>query len=234
MGHDEVLGEAMDQLHGGWNREGPSAQTLYNGTVTRSIDYVDLRAPQPDEDVNALIVREMMELLQHITGTNFLEHEHMQRTPERFVNMLRELTTPEVFEFTVFDNTQGLDEMITLEGIPFYTLCAHHIVPFFGYAHVAYIPQNSIAGLSKIPRAVKALAKGLNVQENLTVDIADFLEAKLEPLGVAVVLKAEHLCMAMRGVQAPGVITTTSAMRGVFADHARTAKAEFLGGINGR
>jgi GTP cyclohydrolase I len=148
--------------------------------------------------------------------------------------MLKELTTPESFNFTVFDNTSGLDEMITLEKIPFYTLCAHHIVPFYGHAHVAYVPDGSIAGLSKFARAVKAMARKLTVQEELTSEIADFLEEKLNPQGVAVVLRAEHLCMAMRGAQAPGVITTTSAMRGVFADHSRTAKAEFLAAINGR
>jgi GTP cyclohydrolase I len=211
------------------DKTGPKIERLYNGAVIRSLDYVPVL--EPEEAIEDVVVREMFELLQHITGTSFTV-DHMQRTPERFVRMLRELTTPDAFEFTTFDNTEGLDEMIALTKIPFYTLCAHHIVPFYGYAYVAYIPQNRIAGLSKIPRTVKALAKGLKVQENLTVEIADFLEAKLEPLGVAVVLKAEHLCMAMRGVQAAGVLTTTSAMRGVFADHSRTAKAEFMAGIN--
>src|SRR5690606_30966395 len=107
-------------------------------------------------------------------------------------------------------------------------LCAHHLVPFHGTAYVGYVPGERIAGLSKFARAVKYQAKGFWVQEELTTAIAEMIEEELNPLGTAVVIKAEHLCMAMRGVQQPGVITTTSAMRGVFADHSRTAKAEFM------
>lgn len=178
------------------------------------------------------VAEDARKLLEATTGADFTS-EHMQRTPERFAKMLRDLTTPEPFEFTVFDNTGHLDEMIVLDGIPFYTLCAHHVIPFYGYAYVGYIPDGRIAGLSKFSRAVRSMAKGLWVQEELTVAIADFLEDKLAPKGVAVVLKAEHLCMAMRGVQTPGVSTTTSAMRGVFGDHSRTAKAEFMETIRG-
>jgi GTP cyclohydrolase IA len=170
--------------------------------------------------------------LQMATGESF-ESDHMRRTPARFVAMLQELTVPEPFNFTVFDNAGGLDEMITLYNIPFYTLCAHHVIPFYGKAHIAYVPDGSIAGLSKFARTVKMFSRQLTVQEEMTVAIADFLEEKLSPKGVAVVLEAEHLCMAMRGIQAPGVVTRTAAMRGVFADHGRTAKAEFLDGING-
>lgn len=193
-----------------------------------SPDYVPVR-----ESESEIIASEMKELLQHITGVNFDSQEHTKRTPERFIQMLRDLTTPETFDFTVFDNTSHLDEMISLTGIPFYTLCAHHVVPFYGVAHIGYVPYNAIAGLSKLPRAVKHFAKNLTVQEELTTDIADFLEDKLKPKGVIVVLEAEHLCMAMRGVQTPGVRTRTTAVRGVFADHTRTAKAEFMAGING-
>lgn len=151
---------------------------------------------------------------------------HMERTPARFANMLLELTTPVAFEFTTFPST--IDEMVVVQDIPFYTLCAHHIIPFFGYAHVAYVPDGTIAGLSKFARTVKYFAKGLWVQEELTAQIADFLEQKLQPRGVAVVMQAEHLCMTMRGVQVPGAKTTTSAMRGVFLDPEREARAEFL------
>ena len=147
--------------------------------------------------------------------------------------MLREMTTrdPE-FKFTTFDEDH-VDEMITMGPIPFYTLCAHHVVPFLGNCWIGYVPDGRIAGLSKFPRAVKYLAKGFWVQETLTTEIADFLEAKLNPKGVAVVMEAEHMCMAMRGIQQAGIVTRTSAMRGVFADHDRTAKAEFMAGING-
>jgi GTP cyclohydrolase I len=151
---------------------------------------------------------------------------HTADTPGRFVSMLRELTTRESFKFTTFDATS--DEMVTLGPIPFYTLCAHHIIPFYGNAWVGYVPGKKIAGLSKIVRTVKMLAKGFHVQEELTGTIAEYLEQVLDPQGVAIVLKAEHLCMAMRGVQQPGVLTTTAKMTGVFADHTRTAKVEFL------
>jgi GTP cyclohydrolase I len=207
-----------------------TVESLHNGVTTRSMDYVALR-----EEPEGIVIAEMMELLQHITGTNFGAegNEHMYETPRRFVQMLRDLTTPEEFDFTVFDNSRGVDELISLTNIPFYTLCAHHIVPFYGMAHVGYVPGGSIAGLSKFPRAVQMMAKKLTVQEDLTMEIADFLEDKLSPRGVIVVMEAEHLCMAMRGVKAPGVKTRTTAVRGVFADHDRTAKAEFMAGING-
>lgn len=164
-------------------------------------------------------------LLRKTTG--WVNDEHGTDTPRRFAAMLRELTTPEEFKFTTFDSG-GMDEMIVLDGIPFVSVCNHHIVPFLGEAHVAYVPNGAMAGLSKFVRTVHYFAKRLQVQERLTVQIADYLEEVLHPRGVGVILKAEHMCMAVRGVGTPGVITTTSAMRGVFADHSKTAKAEFL------
>lgn len=166
--------------------------------------------------------------LQKVCPSVDFDSPHMEDTPKRFATMLRELTTREDFMFTTFDNEDEVHDMVVLGPIPFYTLCAHHVVPFYGRAYVGYIPGASLAGLSKFARAVRWVAKGLHVQETLTHELADFLESRLEPQGVAVVVEAEHLCMAMRGVQQPGVITTTSAMRGVFADHNRTAKAEFM------
>lgn len=155
------------------------------------------------------------------------DNDHSAETPARFVKMLRQLCEPvPEWNFTTFP--AETDNMVVLGPIPFYTLCAHHVVPFHGTAFVGYVPDRVVAGLSKFPRAVRAVAKGLHVQETLTTQIADFLEAKLEPKGLAVVLKAEHMCMAMRGVEVAGVITTTAEMRGVFSDHSRTAKAEFL------
>lgn len=160
------------------------------------------------------------------------DSEHGKRTPYRFVKMLQELTTPEEFEFTTFEN--DTDEMITVGDIPFVSLCMHHIVPFMGHAFVGYVPDKLQAGLSKLARTVKYHAASLQTQERLTNQVADSLEQKLEPKGVAVVLRGEHMCMSIRGVQTPGALTTTAAMRGVFADHARTAKAEFLTWINGK
>jgi GTP cyclohydrolase I len=167
------------------------------------------------------------ELLQRTTGLD-VDSEHGYDTPTRFVKMLRELTTPAEIKFTTFSNTEEVDEMVVVKDIEFYTFCNHHIIPFFGVAHVAYVPDQLLVGLSKFARVVRETAKGLWVQEHLTIAIADYLEEHLEPKGLAVVMEAEHLCMTMRGVQVPGARTTTAAMRGVFADHSRTAKAEFL------
>jgi GTP cyclohydrolase I len=171
-------------------------------------------------------------LLSQTTGLD-VEGEHGHDTPKRFVKMLQDCTdrTKEDFSFTTFSNTEGVDEMIIMQNIPFYTFCNHHVVPFFGRAHVAYVPDDLVVGLSKLGRTVKYFAKGLWVQEHLTVEIANFLEDKLQPKGVAVIMEAEHLCMTMRGVEMPGTVTTTSCMRGVFSDHSRTAKAEFLSRI---
>lgn len=133
----------------------------------------------------------------------------------------------EQWDFTVFDSP--CDEMIIVRDITFVSLCEHHLLPFIGRAHVGYIPQGRIAGLSKIARATRTLARGLWAQEHLTMELALFLERKLAPIGVAVVMEAEHTCMAIRGVRADGTKTTTSAMRGVFRDNANNARVEFLG-----
>lgn len=154
------------------------------------------------------------------------DNEHTSRTPERFVKMLKELTTPKPFEFTTFESDH--DEMIVVSPIPFYSLCSHHVIPFIGTAHVAYVPQGRLAGLSKVARTVQYHMRGLWTQEDLTSTVADYLQDHLHPLGVAVIMKAEHLCMTMRGAQSPGTQTTTSVMRGVFADHTRLARTEFL------
>jgi GTP cyclohydrolase I len=164
-------------------------------------------------------------LLEETTG--WVDDEHGKDTPKRFAAMLMELTTPEEFTFTTFP-AKGMDEMIVVGPIPFVSVCNHHVIPFVGSAWVGYIPGELMAGLSKFARVVQHYAKALQVQERLTVQIADYLEEELEPKGVAVVLKAEHFCMTVRGVQTPGVLTTTSAMRGVFSEHDKTAKAEFL------
>lgn len=178
-------------------------------------------------EVNPDLVLRATELFCRLPGFTEVAEHHRARTPERYVKMLLELTTREEIEFTTFPNT-GIDEMVVLAPIPFYTLCAHHVVPFYGKAYIAYIPREDIAGLSKFGRTVKNLAKGFHVQEELTQEIANFLEEHLEPLGIAVVLKGEHMCVSMRGVQMPDMITTTSCMKGVFLDTTRGARAEFL------
>lgn len=179
--------------------------------------------------------RDGSETVQEAQVRSFLEslplwenvpEEHKAGTPKRFVKMMEELATHEDFTFTTFSAKS--QDLVILEKIPFYTLCAHHVIPFYGHAYIGYVPDQEIAGLSKFARLVKQTAKGFWAQEDLTDIIAGGIKEALEPKGVAVVLRAEHLCMAMRGVEAAGVITTTSSMRGVFADHNKTAKAEFM------
>ena len=119
------------------------------------------------------------------------------------------------------------NEMVIVRDIDLYSLCEHHLLPFFGTCHVAYIPDGRVIGLSKIPRIVDAFARRLQVQERLTSQIAETIESKIKPLGVAVVIEATHLCMAMRGVEKQNSVTTTSAMRGAFHKDPRT-RAEFL------
>jgi GTP cyclohydrolase I len=170
-------------------------------------------------------------LLQAVAGLNSSDPQE-EKTPTRFVQALKEMTTPEQFEFTVFESEDH--DMVTEFGIPFVSLCRHHVLPFTGVAHVAYVPNKRMAGLSKLARTVQSVARSLQTQEQLTAQIANYLELKLEPKGVGVVMEAEHMCMALRGVRASGIKTRTATMRGVFADHTRTAKAEFMSGIDRR
>lgn len=160
-------------------------------------------------------------------NNNFASDKHLKETPKRFAKMIMELTTPEEFEFTTFKNDSDRGEMVIIKDIPFTALCAHHIVPFMGVCHVGYIPQDQIAGLSKFARAVRYWAKGLWTQESLTDTISAYFEEMLDPLGVGVIMEAEHLCMTIRGVQTPGSKTITSSMRGVFLDKP-AARSEFL------
>lgn len=157
--------------------------------------------------------------------------QHTDGTPHRYLKAMEELTTSKSFTFTTFESES--DEMVIVKRIPFYTFCAHHVLPFHGHASIGYIPQGRICGISKLARTVEWYSRGLNVQEDLTISIADRIESELDPKGVAVVMEAEHLCMTMRGVESPGTTTITSAMRGAFADHERLARSEFLQLIRG-
>jgi GTP cyclohydrolase I len=165
-------------------------------------------------------------LLSTVFASTWEGRSDVAKTPKRFVDMLWELSTPEEFEFTTFKSNN--DEMVIVQDIPFVSLCAHHISPFMGTAHVGYVPQGKLAGLSKLVRTIEYMSKGLWSQEDLTDAISDFLGSHLEPLGVAVVMQAEHTCMTIRGVKTSGALTTTSSMTGCFADHDRLARTEFL------
>jgi GTP cyclohydrolase I len=156
-----------------------------------------------------------------------VDSEHLRETPRRVAEAYAELLTPEPFNATTFPNEEGYDELILVRDIPFQSLCAHHLLPFQGTAHVAYLPAGRIVGLSKLGRAVDFFARDLQVQERLTTQVADWIEAKLEPRGVGVIVEAEHLCMSLRGVQKAGARTVTSALRGLVRDDPRT-RQEFL------
>jgi GTP cyclohydrolase IA len=156
-----------------------------------------------------------------------LTDESLQDTPRRVAAAYSELLTPLPFEATTFPNDEGYDELVVARSIPFHSLCEHHLLPFTGVAHVAYLPGDRIVGLSKLGRVVESFARRLQVQERMTVQIADWVEEYLQPRGVGVVLEAEHLCMSLRGVQKPGTITVTSALHGIVRDDART-RQEFL------
>ncbi|MBX5470371.1 MAG: GTP cyclohydrolase I FolE [Thermoleophilaceae bacterium] len=156
-----------------------------------------------------------------------LEHEALRDTPRRVARAYQELLTPQPFHLTTFPNDERYDELVMARSIPFHSLCMHHLLPFHGVAHVAYLPGERILGLSKLARVVDMFARGLQVQERLTKQIATWLESELKPKGVGVVLEAEHMCMTIRGVQKPGARTITSALHGIVRDDPRT-RQEFL------
>ena len=151
----------------------------------------------------------------------------LRDTPRRVAASLAEMLSPAPFHLTSFPNDDDYDELVVARDIPMRSLCAHHMLPFVGVAHVAYLPDEHILGLSKLARVVEMFARGLQIQERLTVQVADWLAQQLEPKGVGVVIEAEHLCMTLRGVHAHGTRTVTSSLRGLLRDDART-RAEFL------
>lgn len=159
------------------------------------------------------------------------EREGLKKTPHRVAKAFEFLTQgykkdiKKILNGAVFE--EKYDEMVIVKDIDFYSMCEHHLLPFFGKIHIAYIPDGKILGLSKIPRIVDVFAQRLQVQERMTQEIADTIEQFLNPRGVAVVAEGYHMCMMMRGVQKQNSITTTSAMHGIFTEDART-RSEFL------
>ena len=154
------------------------------------------------------------------------KRKDLLETPERMAEMYEEILSgmqadPQKELEVVLDHKH--EEIVLLKGIPLYSVCEHHLLPFIGKAHVAYIPKGGrVTGLSKIVRVVEILSKRLQVQERLTTQIAGVIMEKLRPLGVMVVIEAEHLCMSMRGVKKPGIMTVTSAVRGIFKENEKT------------
>ena len=169
------------------------------------------------------------------------EREGLKNTPKRVDKALRFLTSGYQADVDAIINdalfTVDYNEMVIVKDIDFYSLCEHHLLPFFGKCHVAYIPKGKVIGLSKIPRLVDVFARRLQLQERLTSQIAETIREKIQPMGVAVVCEGTHLCMSMRGVEKQNSFAVTSAMHGIFRDNART-RMEFLelirrGGLGG-
>lgn len=164
------------------------------------------------------------------------DRQGLRETPRRVAESLAFLTSgyrldlDQILGQAIFE--ERYDELVLVRDITFYSLCEHHLLPFFGVAHVGYLPAGRIIGLSKLPRLVDAFAKRLQVQERMTSEIAQTLQRYLEPRGVGVVLEADHLCTMMRGVEKPGNRTITSYMTGIFRRDPRT-RAEFMGLIRG-
>jgi GTP cyclohydrolase I len=180
-----------------------------------------LQAPPP-EPTNGRIEAAVRGILTEIGEDP--EREGLRRTPER-IHRIYHVDPERLINDAIFE--VGYSEMVVVKDIPFYSLCEHHLLPFFGSAHVAYLPDGRVIGLSKIPRIVEMYARRLQVQERLTQEVADFLMQHLEPEGVGVVVEATHLCAAMRGVRKPGTVMTTSAVLGLFRRNDKT-RAEFF------
>jgi GTP cyclohydrolase IA len=188
--------------------------TLVSGFVTDSIP-IDLDAAE-----------RAVEALLKALGQD-VDSEHLQDTPRRVVAAYAELLTPQPFSLTTFLNEEGYDELVLVRDIPFQSLCQHHLLPFHGVAHVGYLPDARILGLSKLARVVEHFARRLQVQERLTQQIAGCLDDNLRPKGVGVILEAEHQCMSLRGVRSSGSRTITSALCGTMRTDPAT-RQEFL------
>ena len=158
------------------------------------------------------------------------EREGLADTPKRVVKFYKEFYGKGELQLTTFEN-EGYDEMVVQMDIPFYSMCEHHMLPFFGVGHIAYIPDERIVGLSKLSRVLDHFAHNLQNQERVTTQVADYLYDIVEPKGVAVVLSARHMCMEMRGIRKIGANTTTSTLKGLFKSNEAT-RAEFFQIIN--
>jgi GTP cyclohydrolase I len=194
-----------------------------------------------DDEQSSLVPRRRVDLVSAERGARELlvalgadlDAVGLRETPRRVAAAYAELLTAEPLSLTTFPNDEDYDELVVVRDIPFQSLCMHHILPFHGVAHVAYLPAERIVGLSKLARVVEHFARDLQLQERLTTQIAECLQAQLEPKGVGVVLEAEHLCMSLRGVRKTGAKTVTSALQGLVREDSRT-REEFLSLTGGR
>ena len=185
---------------------------------------LDLADPERLARIAAHVRGILGELGLDLADPNLAETD--RRVAKMYAEMFHGLQEGAEPAITVFPNDERYSAMVMEKRLPFYSMCAHHLVPFHGHAHLAYIPNDSILGLSKFARILEFYAKRPQLQERLTEQVADYLWNTLEPLGAMVVIEARHLCVEMRGVKKPGALTVTSAIRGCFDD--RTVRAEFL------
>ena len=185
-----------------------------------STEIADPRVARIAEHVGAIID----ELGLDRNDPNLAETD--RRVAEMYLEMFHGLEEGAQPSITVFPNDEGYHHMVMEKEIPFYSMCSHHFVPFYGHAHIAYIPGDTILGLSKFARILEFYAKRPQLQERLTEQVVDFFERELAPKGAMVVIEARHLCVEMRGVKKPGAMTVTSALRGAF--HERPVREEFL------
>jgi GTP cyclohydrolase I len=181
-----------------------------------------------DERVDVLAAESAVKDLLQALGRDVTE-EDLRDTPRRVANAWEELLTPRPFELTTFANSDGYEGLVVSHGIPFSSICAHHLLPFFGVVSVGYAPGDRLLGLSKLARVVEQFSRDLQIQERLTAQVAGFLQDSVQPLGVGVFMVAEHLCMTLRGVQARGTTTTTSSFLGTLREGA--LRDEFLRGV---
>jgi GTP cyclohydrolase I len=193
-----------------------------------------LRVVPPAASVDLVAAERAAADLLHALGIE-TDSESLRGTPGRMARAYAELFSAQEFDLTTFPNDEGYDELVLARSIPLRAVCEHHLLPFTGVAHVGYLPSARILGLSKFARTVEFFARRAQTQERLTTQVAGWLEDQLEPRGVGVVIEAEHTCMTIRGVQARGTTTVTSALTGRLRDDART-RSEFLAlaGVTGR
>jgi GTP cyclohydrolase IA len=208
--NSELNGHSAARANGALNGQGPPGVVAARATGARHSHQPGGRAGRVID--LAAAERAAADLLDALGAE--VDSEHLRDTPRRVAKAYAELLTSAPFQATTFPNDRGYDELVVVRDIPFQSLCAHHLLPFHGTAHIAYLPRDRIIGLSKLGRVVDLFARDLQVQERLTTQVADWLEERLAPRGVGVIVQAEHLCMSLRGVQKPGALTVTSALRG--------------------
>ncbi len=208
-----------------WMKKYPSKQFWAPYIKGRDMDKdAWIIFPWDEENPNQEVGQNVTRILQFI-GED-VKREGLQDTPKRYIKFLKEFCSPPEYKMTSFKN-EGNDQMIIVKDIPFYSLCEHHLAPFFGTAAIGYIPNEKIVGLSKLPRTLEKFCRKPQNQERITQQVANFIMEELSPKGVGVIIKARHLCVEMRGVEKPGAETITSALVGCFKDDLN-CRSEFL------